>query len=162
MTDFEELYQRHARNLYRYAFYLCGSHAEAEDIVSDTFMRAWNTPAQIRVPTAKAYLFTIARNCYLHGKRHAWRYTELDEGLRDRSRGQQATVEQKEELTRVWSALLAIPEVDRSALLMCAVEDMSYKDIAEALALSVPSVKTKIHRARLRLAQCRDTAEVKR
>jgi RNA polymerase sigma-70 factor, ECF subfamily len=162
MTDFEELYERHARNLYRFAFYLCGNHAEAEDIVSETFVRAWNTPAPLRVPTAKAYLCTIARNCYLHGKRRAWRDTELDEGLRDPSRGPHAMVEQKEELTRVWSALQAMPEVDRSALLMCALEDMSYKDIAEALALTVPGVKTKIHRARLRLAQLRDVVEVKR
>jgi RNA polymerase sigma-70 factor (ECF subfamily) len=162
MTDFEDLYERHARNLYRFALYLCGSHAEAEDIVSETFVRAWNTPAPIRVPTAKAYLCTIARNCYLHRKRRAWRDTELDEGLRDRSPGPHATAEQREELTRVWSALQAMPEVDRSALLMCALEDMSYKDIAEALALTVPGVKTKIHRARLRLAHVRDAGEVKR
>jgi RNA polymerase sigma factor (sigma-70 family) len=162
MTNFEDLYERHARNLYRFALYLCGSHAEAEDIVSETFVRAWNAPTEIRVPTAKAYLCTIARNCYLHRKRRARRYMELDEGLRDPSVGAQAEVEQKEELSRVWSALQAMPEVDRSALLMCAVEDMSYKDIAEALALTVPGVKTKIHRARLRLAQFRDAAEAKR
>ena len=125
-------------------------------------MRAWNAPTPIRMPTAKAYLCTIARNCYLHGKRRTWRHTELDEGLRDPSPGPHATVEQKEELSRVWSALQAMPEVDRSALLMCALEDMSYQDIAEALALTVPGVKTKIHRARLRLAQFRDRAEAKR
>jgi RNA polymerase sigma factor (sigma-70 family) len=162
MTDFEELYERHARNLYRFALYLCGSHAEAEDIVAETFVRAWNTPARIRVATAKAYLFTIARNCYLHGKRRAWRATELDDELRDPSQGPQATIEQQEELTRVWSALRAMPEVDRSALLMSALEEMPYKDIAVALALTVQGVKTKIHRARLRLAQLRDAAEVKR
>jgi RNA polymerase sigma-70 factor, ECF subfamily len=162
MTDFEELYERHARNLYRFAFYLCGSHAEAEDIVSETFVRAWNARARIRVPTAKAYLLTIARNCYLHGRRRASRYAELDEELRDPSRGPLATVEQKDELARVRSALHALPEVDRSALLMCALEDMSYKEIAEALALTVPGVKTRIHRARLRLAQSRDAAEGKR
>jgi RNA polymerase sigma-70 factor (ECF subfamily) len=162
MTDFEELYASHARNLYRFAFYLCGRHAEAEDIVSETFVRAWNTPTRIRMATAKAYLFTIARNCYLHGKRRSWRDTELDEGLRDPSPGPHATAERQEELTRVWSALRDMPEVDRCALLMRALEAMPYKDIAEALGLTVPGVKTKIHRARLRLAQFRDRAEVKR
>jgi RNA polymerase sigma factor (sigma-70 family) len=162
MTDFEELYARHARNLYRFALYLCGSHAEAEDIVSETFVRAWNAPSPIRVATAKAYLCTIARNCYLHGRRRAWRDTELDEQLSDPSRGPHAAFELQEEMRRVWSALRALPEVDRSALLMCALEDMSYRDIAEALALTVPAVKTKIHRARFKLAQLRDKAEVRR
>ena len=162
MTDFEELYKRHAPHLYRFAFYLCGNHAEAEDIVSETFVRAWNTPAAIRMPTAKAYLFTIARNCYLHGQRRAWRNVELDEQVGDPSQNPHATVEQKEALTRVRSALQAVPEVDRAALLMRALEDMSYKDIADVLALTVGSVKTKIHRARLTLARFREAAEVRK
>jgi len=161
MTDFEELYRSHAGNLYRFALYLCGNHAEAEDIVSETFVRAWNAPATIRAPTAKAYLFAIARNCYLHRRRHAWRNVELDEQFSDSSQNPHATAEQKETLTRVRAALAAVPEVDRAALLMSALEDMSYRDIAEALALTVAGVKTKIHRARLRLARSRDAAEVK-
>ena len=162
MTDFETLYERFARDLYRFALYLCGNHAEAEDIVSETFVRAWNAPVSIRATTAKAYLFTIARNCFLHGRRRTQRQTELDEGLRDPSRGPHAAVEQKQELARVFSALRAMPEVDRSALLMCSLQEMSYQEIASALKLTVSAVKTKIHRARLRLAQFRDTAEVKK
>lgn len=162
MTDFEALYKRYARDLYRFAFYLCGNHAEAEDIVSETFVRAWNAPVRIRVPTAKAYLFAIARNCFLQRARQAWRYTELDEELRDPSQGPQARAEQKGDLTRVLHALRALPEADRSALLMCALEEMSYQEIAEAMGLTVPAVKTKIHRARLKLAQSRDISEVKR
>ena len=162
MTDFQELYERYARDLYRFALYLCGNHADAQDIVSETFVRAWNAPVSVRAPTAKAYLFTIARNYYLPVKRRGRRDTELDEDLSDSSPSPHATVEGKEELTRVWSALHAMPELDRSALLMCAVKDMSYAEIAGALRLTVPNVKTKIHRARLKLAQCRDRAEVQR
>lgn len=159
MTDFQALYERHAKDLYRFAVYLCGNPAEAEDIVSEVFLRAWNAPVSIRVTTAKAYLFTIARNCFWRRLRRTWRHVELDEELRDPSPGPQAIAEQKGELARVLSALQAVPEVDRSALVMCAVEGMSYQEIATALALTVPAVKTKIHRARLKLAQLRDTPE---
>ena len=162
MTDFQTLYERFAPDLYRFALFLCGNHAEAEDIVSETFVRVWNAPVRIRVTTVKAYLFTIARNCYLHEHRRAWRQTELDEALKDPSRGPQATAEHKEQLTRVFSALRAMPEIDRSALLMRSLEEMSYQEIARALELTVSAVKTKIHRARLRLAQFRDKAEVKK
>ncbi len=160
MTAFQELYERHARDLYRFALYLCGNHAEAEDIVSETFVRAWNSPASLRVQTEKAYLFTIARNHFLHGRRRAWRHAELDEQVRDPAPGVQAVVEQKEELARVRSVLRAMPEVDRSALLLRAVEGLSYQEIATALELTVPAVKTRIHRARLKLAHARPTAEI--
>lgn len=160
MTDFQELYERHARDLYRFALYLCGNHAEAEDIVSETFVRAWNAPVSVRALTAKAYLFTIARNYYLHGKRRAWRRSELDEQLADPSPGPHTTAQHKEDLTRVLSALQAMPAVDRSAVLMSALEGRSYGDIAAALKLTVAGVKTKIHRARLRLAQSRARTEV--
>ncbi len=162
MTNFQELYERHARHLYRFALYLCGNHAEAEDIVSETFVRAWNAPGGLRLPTAKAYLFTIARNCYLHGRRRTWRHTELRSDVRDPSQGAHAMVEQKEELTRVLSALRMMSEVDRSALLMSALEDMSYQEIAKALELTVAAVKTKIHRARLKLARLRPAVETER
>jgi RNA polymerase sigma factor (sigma-70 family) len=162
MTDFQEMYERHARDLYRFALYLCGNHAEAEDIVSETFVRAWNAPATICLPTAKAYLFTIARNHYLHGRRRAWRRAGLDERLEDPLPGPHTTAQQKEELARVLSVLQALPEVDRSALLMSAFEGMSYGEIAAALTLTVPGVKTKIHRARLKLAQGRARTEVER
>ena len=160
MTDFQQLYERFARDLYRFALYLCGNHAQAEDIVSETFVRVWNSPVAIRATTVRAYLFAIARNCYLQERRRAWRQTELNEGLPNPSRGPQAAAERQEQLQRVFSSLRAMPEVDRSALLMRSLEEMSYQEIAGALELTVSAVKTKIHRARLRLAQFRDAAEV--
>jgi RNA polymerase sigma-70 factor (ECF subfamily) len=162
VTVFEDLYERYARSLYRFALSLCGAHAEAEDIVSETFVRAWNTPSPIRTSTAKAYLFTIARHCYLQRARQAWRRRDLDDQIGDPGRQADEAVVQKDEVARVWQALGRLPEVDRSALLMRALEDMSYQEIADALDLTVAAVKTKIHRARLKLAPYRDGAEVPR
>jgi RNA polymerase sigma-70 factor, ECF subfamily len=71
MTEWEALYRRHARDVYRFALYLCGDRAAAEDIVSETFVRAWNAGGEIRESTARAYLFTIARNCYRQGLRRS-------------------------------------------------------------------------------------------
>jgi RNA polymerase sigma-70 factor (ECF subfamily) len=58
-------------------------------------------------------------------------------------------------LQQVMHDLQQLPEVDRTALLLSAAEDMSYEQIAETLGLSVGAVKTKIHRGRLRLEQAR-------
>ena len=73
MNDFEALYARHARDVFRFAIYLCGDRAKAEDITSEAFVRAWNGSGEIRAATAKTYLFTIARNCYLQSLRQSHR-----------------------------------------------------------------------------------------
>jgi RNA polymerase sigma-70 factor (ECF subfamily) len=157
VTDFQALYEKYARDVFRFSLYLSGNRAEAEDIASETFVRAWNSPARIRQATVKAYLFTIARNCYLQGLRGRSRQAELNVEIVDPGRGPQVIAEQREDLAGVLRALQQLPEVDRSALLMCALDEMSYAEISSALGLSLGAVKTKIHRARLRLAESRGT-----
>jgi len=81
MTDFEKLYEDHARDVYRFALYLSGDRAVAEDITSETFIRVWTATARVELATVRAYLLTIARNLYLHGQRRQWRRTEMPERL---------------------------------------------------------------------------------
>ena len=159
MSEFESLYRRYAADVQRFALYLCGDRAMAEDITSETFVRAWNASGEIRAATAKAYLFTIARNLYLEGLRRtgrqAARHTELDENLPDPAARPDAAATGKSELERVMAALRELPEVDRTVLLLRAQEEWSYEEIAEATGLSLAAVKVKIHRARVRLAEWR-------
>jgi RNA polymerase sigma-70 factor (ECF subfamily) len=154
MTDFEALYTRHARDVYRFALYLSGNHAQAEDITSEAFVRAWNASGEIRAVTARVYLFTIARNCYLQGLRRAVLERPLDEMPFEGAADPDATAEQRAELKQVLRALQQLPEADRSMLLLRA-QEWSYQEIAEAVGLSVPAVKVRIHRARLKLAPWR-------
>jgi RNA polymerase sigma-70 factor, ECF subfamily len=161
MSDFQTLYQRYAQDLYRFALYLTGNRAEAEDIVSETFVRAWTAPGEIRQPTVKAYLLVIARNCYLQGLRRGARVSPIsslplqEQDFVDARQRPHDSAEQRAELVRVIADLQQLPEEDRSALLMSAVEEMSYEQIAVTLGLSLGAVKTKIHRARLRLERAR-------
>ena len=68
----------------------------------------------------------------------------------------QTRTEHKAELDAVMAALQELSEVDRAALLMRAQEEMPYEDIAQALDLSVTTVKVKVHRARLKLMRVRE------
>jgi len=162
MTDFEALYAHYSRDLYRFALYLCGNHAEAEDITSETFVRAWNAHGEIREATAKSYLFAIARNYYLDRARRGSRQTELDESMPDTNANPHTDAEYRIELRRVLEALQQMPEVDRTVLLLRVQEEWSYQEIADAVQLSLPAVKVKIHRARLKLAQWRTTQETRK
>src|ERR1700674_1597160 len=65
MTDFSALYKKYAPDVFRFALYLSGDRSQAEDLTSETFVRAWTSPEAIEVATVKAYLFTIARNLFL-------------------------------------------------------------------------------------------------
>ena len=83
MTDFPTLYKKYAPDVFRFALYLSGDRGQAEDITSETFVRAWTSRERIEVATVKAYLFTIARNLFLQGLRRKSRPVQLDRGLPD-------------------------------------------------------------------------------
>jgi RNA polymerase sigma-70 factor, ECF subfamily len=159
MTEFEALYERYARDVFRFSLCLCGNRAAAEDITSETFVRAWNASGPIRAATAKAYLFTIARNFFLEGIRrtgpNAGQHAELEDSLPDPAATPDAAAAGRSELRRVMEALHELPEIDRTVLLLRAQEDCSYEEIAQATGLSLAAVKVKIHRARVRLAAWR-------
>ena len=155
MTDFESLYKSYAPQVRRFVLFLCGDAALADDITSETFVRAWIGQGKIREATVKAYLFTIARNLYRDTLRRNRRNIELEDSIPDESPGLVNRAEHKAELAAVMKALQELPEVDRAVLLMRAQEEMPYEEIAQALELPVTTVKVKVHRARLKLMQVR-------
>ncbi len=93
MTEFERLYERYARDVYRFALYLSGSAAEADDITSETFVRVLTSRDAIRTATVKAYLFTIARNLYVDARRRQSRSAELPGRLADPRPGAELQVQ---------------------------------------------------------------------
>jgi RNA polymerase sigma-70 factor (ECF subfamily) len=121
MTDFSALYQKHAPEVFRFALYLSGNRGEAEDITSETFVRAWTSSAHIEMATLRGYLFTIARNLFLQGRRKSSRHDAIDEALPDHRPGPHALAEQRTSLDAVIARLQKLPEVDRAALLMRAL-----------------------------------------
>jgi RNA polymerase sigma-70 factor (ECF subfamily) len=155
ITDIENLYECHAGAVRRFALYLCGDVAMADDITSDTFMRAWTASDRIRQPTVKSYLFSIARNAYIDLLRRAARHTQLDENMPDTRISAQTHMEQSAEVRAVLAALQQLPEMDRTVLLMRALDEMPYEEIAETLGITVVNAKVKVHRARLKLMQTR-------
>ena len=155
MTDIESLYERYAGDVRRFALYLCGDVVMADEITSDTFVRAWLAAGRIRQPTVKSYLFAIARNAYTDLLRRAARHTELDEKMPDTRISAHTQMEQTAEVRAVLAALQQLPELDRTVLLMRALDEMPYEDIAVALQIPVATAKVKVHRARLKLMETR-------
>ena len=161
MTDyFREIYSNYARDVYRYAYWLCQNTAVAEDITSETFARAWAGREKIRTETVKAYLLTIARNLYLKQQPRNDLLTEIDYSIESLLPTPERSVENKLLLEKVSIYLNEQNELDRSAFLLRTVYEMPYAEISRILNISVSNAKVKIHRIRLKIAEAINQMEV--
>jgi RNA polymerase sigma-70 factor (ECF subfamily) len=156
-ASFHALYEAHARDVHRFALFLSGDASLADDIVSETFVRVWHARARLDLSTVKGYLLAIARNLYLGERRRTGRTIALEDhgDVEDPAPDAAHRAGARDELRVVMTALHALPEIDRAALLMRADEAMPYAEIAATLGISEASAKVKVHRARMKLAAAR-------
>lgn len=136
---------------------------EAEDLAQATFVQLWRTAGRYQ-PTARfsTFLFTIARNLCLNEIRRRVRHPadSLDEPRPDDEEHPLRQIEDRrqpaagDEATRselfrlVEEALSALPEKQRTALVLCREGELSYEEIAAVLDTSLQATKSLIHRAR--------------
>ena len=152
MLKFNELYKTYAPDVYRFAHWLSGSKFWAEDITSETFIRAWTHYHPIRTETLKAYLLTIARNYYLGQLRKEKRIIKLTEEYPDPNPMPDQKIETKDEIDQVQGYLQTLSEIDRAAFILRVQHELPYAEIARVLKLSVSSAKVKVHRVRKKLS----------
>src|SRR5262245_20483239 len=104
-TTFHALYDAHARDVYRFARSLTDSAEAAEDVTSETFLRAWAGRGRLRTATARAYLLAIARNLARDRGRFArrWPGAEMPE------QSSPPNAELRLEVRRTLEAVRALP-----------------------------------------------------
>jgi RNA polymerase sigma-70 factor (ECF subfamily) len=151
MLTFEQLYRSHFPDVFRFAVWLCRDRSEAEDVASETFVRAWARRDRLRTETLKAYLLAIARNVFLNHRERTANHEELSMELADSSPDPQRRTSSRMELDRVWGALAQLPEADRTALILRTEHSLAYAEIARVLEISEGAARVKVHRARRRL-----------
>ena len=151
MLSFSDLYESYAVDVYRFSLWLAGDNHEADDITSETFVRAWAHNSKIRTETLKAYLFTIARNVYLERRRRVRRQVALGEHYPDPAPGPEKVVATQTELARVRRLLQTCPEIDRAAFVLRVQHELPYAEIARVLELSLTTARVKVHRVRKKL-----------
>ena len=160
---FTELVEKYKQPVMNIAFRTLRALTEAEDLAQIVFVQVWKAAPRYE-PTAKfsTWLFTIARNLCINEIRRRSRHPaeSLDQTRDDADDQPLYQVEDKrvapatEELLRgelvekVDAALAGLPENQRTALLLCRQEDLSYEEIAAVLGCSLSATKSLIHRAR--------------
>lgn len=151
MLTFEALYKSYFEDVYRFAYWLTGDGYEAEDITSETFIRAWTSNSPIRTETLKAYLFTIARNVYLESLRKKKNEINLQEIPQNQAATTESMVENRLEIQRIKEELMLFPECERTAFVLRAQHELPYAEIARILEISLSAAKVKVHRTRKKL-----------
>lgn len=137
--------------LRRYARAMVGDRAAADDLVQDTLERAWSRFAQWRPGSdLRAWLFSIMHNLRVDQLRRPGLSTIAmdDEDLAVPIR---ATQSDRLEVGDLESALAQLPEEQRAVLLLVALEEMSYEEVARTLGIPLGTVMSRLSRGRERL-----------
>ncbi|MEI7762651.1 MAG: sigma-70 family RNA polymerase sigma factor [Comamonadaceae bacterium] len=152
MSQIQAIYQQHAKSVFRFALGLCGDRHLANDLVAESFVRAMLSSTPIEMETVLGYLCTIARRLYLKEWHRQQRHLALEDIHEDPACGPEQQAMDSQSLQLTLAALQTLPEVDRTALLMRAQDQVPYEDIARALGISLASAKVKVSRARIKLS----------
>ena len=160
---FAALVDKYKQPVMNFIFRSLRDEIEAEDLAQNVFLQAWKSRGRYR-QTAKlsTWLFTIARNLCLNEIRRRSRHPaesieEMHAEHEDQPRQQ---YEDKSQISppdkllhvelaqKIEEALAELPEAQRTAILLCRQDELSYEEIAEVLDCSLSATKSLIHRGR--------------
>lgn len=150
----------HMNALYTTALYLTGRKEDAEDLVQETYLKAFrffDTFSQ--GSNFRAWAMTILKNNFVNRYRQAKRQKEVSEEDTDEFYLYQAVKEsegaspeaellQKFESAEIQNAISGLPLDYREAILLCEVQELSYEEISRILNCPVGTVRSRIHRGR--------------
>jgi RNA polymerase sigma-70 factor (ECF subfamily) len=150
MDDFRELLVEQIPSLRRYARSLTGDKVSADDLVQDCMNRAWSRKGQWRPDSdLRAWLFTIMHSLYVNQLRRGrfqegWEDLDIREHRNPSLEGQERAMV----LRDLESGLNRLPPDQRELLMLVAIEEMSYQQVAGILDLPIGTVMSRLHRAR--------------
>jgi RNA polymerase sigma-70 factor (ECF subfamily) len=167
-ASFEREALPHADAVYRFAVRLSGATDQAEDLVQETFLRAFTSWDRYEPGTqCKSWLFTICRNLYLRQRERGQRHDEivatnvaLDRSGLEVVNPLWSAVSQTDPEGRFFSSFVdetvlaaidRLPEEFRTAVVLSDVEGLNYAEIAEIMEVPVGTVKSRLFRGRRQL-----------
>ncbi|HEX5626003.1 MAG TPA: sigma-70 family RNA polymerase sigma factor [Saprospiraceae bacterium] len=158
---FEKEFLPHLEALHTFAFHLTYNEEDADDLVQETFLKAFRFIDKYEVGTnAKAWLFKILKNAYINQYRKDIRkpvqvdYEEVAVYQEEEEGQSAAYFDLREEIfdqmmgDEVSTALNALPEDFRTVIWLCDIEGFSYEEIAKIIDIPIGTVRSRLFRAR--------------
>lgn len=145
-TQFDQLVRDHHRAVSTYARALCNDRTLAEDAVQETFLRAWRYLDSFRsTGSFEGWLLTICRRCV------------IDLARRDQSNVRPIDIDglhaNPDHSSDIFELIAGLPLAQREVLVVCGWLGYDYHDAATLLGVPVGTVRSRLHRARLALAE---------
>ena len=141
-------------SLRAFAVSLCGDRERADDLVQETLCKAWNHLDSFKEGTnLKAWLFTILRNTFFSERRKRKREVEDADGSLAARLSSRPEQHGHMDMKDFQDALSELPDDQREALILVGAAGFSYEEAAEISGCAVGTIKSRVNRARNRLAE---------
>ena len=141
-------------SLRAFAVSLCGDKDRADDLVQETLFKAWNHLDSFREGTnLKAWLFTILRNTYFSERRKRRREVEDADGSYAAQLASPAEQPGHMDMQDFRAVLVRLPDDQREALILVGAAGFSYEEAAQISGCPVGTIKSRVNRARVRVAE---------
>jgi len=153
-AELRAVVEQHAATVYRVALSVVHDPALADDVVQETLVKAWRRGPlgdDGRIPTG--WLIRVARNTAISVLRSRREVLHRPDALPDRGDWIETprTVEGRFQLEALWEAMRHLDEDARTLIVLREVDGLGYEEIASSLGLPLPTVKTRLFRARKQL-----------
>lgn len=164
---FDDLVRRYEKRVLNFAYGIAGNYHDANDIAQEAFVRVFNSIQTFRGDAVfTTWIYRIVTNVYLDERKKSKshrlvsldEYVELDENsvarqIEDEGPSPEEIVEQDERSRAVWKAIGLLPDYQRIIVTLYHMQGRSYEEIADILHLPIGTVKSRLNRARLALAE---------
>lgn len=157
-----QLYRRESGSVYRYALALAGDEAAALDAVQEAFAQLLRGPQGYQAGRGSlgAYLAGMARHQLLNQWRDTRRHVPLDDALdSEPAPASDERLAQAQREDGLWAAIRRLSWPQREAITLVDLQERSYEEAAGIAGTSVDVLRTRLHRARQRLADLLDAGE---
>ena len=151
----------HVDRLYRAAWAMCGSRADAEDLVQETFARVLAKPRRVRGEDDLGYLLRALRNVFLSSRRAAARRivaVDAPAGFEPVDVSAARRPDAAFEVRQVFAHIAALPDGFRDALVAVDVMGLSYAEAGKLLGVKEATITSRVYRARLQVARGMESA----
>jgi len=158
---FGALYERHARTIYNYLFRRCADWSLAEDLTSIVFLETYRRRRQVAIEDGSLlpWLYGVATNVLRNQRRSLRRHADAlrrlpaPEPVVGVAREAAERVDAARHVRALLAALQELPQRDQDVLALCLWQELSYEDAAAALGIPIGTVRSRLSRARTRLAK---------
>lgn len=151
---FRFLLPSHAKVLFRFALRLAGDQHRAEDLVQETFLKAWASRDSFTPGTElRGWLFTILRNTFYSSLRKYRREVQDVDGRLAALLFDEAAQEHSVDLNKLISVMGRLPEIHRRPLVLIGAYGFSQQEAADACNCAVGTIKSRVSRGRFELGR---------